>query len=161
MSKPAKKPSPKASKRKAAKRKQIKVLCPPKEGENPIMEPVMCGRGEEEKGCGNSASVAVSRERNWDNPIAICTCGGNMYTDISKYRTGISARGPGFHGTKFGMRRKRDMIARSEKVGKSQWENHEVRPPAEGARVENPTPGGPLDPNGPFAKKKTKKIITY
>jgi hypothetical protein len=159
-----------------AKRKKIKVLNPPLGDNIGASTPVICRRGPDCKkdGCGKQETILIHKEplpkgpqvfdskKETEDPVlALCTCGGNMFLDWSKMRFGISARGPGFHGTKFGARRKKDMIARSEKLAKSQWFNHEPIKTGEGMKARNPTPGGPLDPNSRFAKKKTKPTITY
>ena len=68
-------------------------------------------------------------------------------------------KGPGFHSTKIGQKRKREMTKRNERLAKTQWDNHEPNALLKGLVPRNPTPGGPYDPNGPHAKKKRPKFF--
>jgi len=134
-----------------------KVLHPPNENEIGRCEPVICpppDKFEGKKGCGFTTEIQISKEISaWGLDLAVCPhCGEGMIANLSGYSTGISARGPGFHSTKFGMRRKRDMIRRNEKLRTSQWENHEPPPLLEGKKITNPTKDGPYDPNGRMHK---------
>ena len=159
------------------KRKSIKVLSPPHKGEVGKEVPVVCVKSDDPKvkgGCGKQVKVLVHDEplpkgpisikdikTTPDKPVAICTCGHEMFTDFSKFRVGISARGPGFHSTKFGMRRKAEMVKRSERLAKTQWDNHQPIASGEGMRARNYTKDGPLDPNSKrFGKKKSKPIYS-
>ena len=91
-----------------------------------------------------------------DDPLVKCpSCKKNkLHKKFSL--SAIAMRGPGFSETKIGRKRKADMIRRSEKLAKSQWDNVEPVKVPEGRVVKNPTPGGPYD-----KKKKEKPIISY
>jgi hypothetical protein len=90
-------------------------------------------------------------------PTGTCPdCGDPIGLDFSRMTWGIGSRGPGFHSTKFGQRRKHSMIARSEKLAKSQWDNHAPQGNINPHAVRNPTEGGVYDPNSKFNKHKKK-----
>lgn len=129
--------------------------------------PVKCFLKEERedcKGCGYTEDLQVDKDTESKKPLGVCPkCGGFLYLNWSAMNIGISMKGPGFHSTKIGQKRKREMIARNERLKKSQWEQFNpdaVKYYEEMKTPINPTPGGPLDPNGPFAKKKKPKIYT-
>jgi hypothetical protein len=132
------------------------VAYPPAEGFDGVSHPVECTNEE----CGFWGEMAVE----FGKPIeGICPeCRSALRKDFSQHMWGIDSRGAGFHGTKIGQRIKKDRIARSEKLAKTQWDNHDpnkfiVNPD----RIVNPTEGGVFDPNSRFNKhkKKNTKII--
>lgn len=151
---------------KKGNKKKIKVLFPPLENEYGREEDIICLKASEQKpdlkGCGYKTQINISRQGSPPDVLAICPkCGGPMIRDWSKFSFGVASRGPGFHETKIGQRRKRDMVRRNEKLAKKQWDDHKPVTLSEGAKPRNFTPGGPYDPAGPFAKKKAKPIINY
>jgi hypothetical protein len=129
---------------------------PPPEGYSGVQHPVECTNIE----CGFWGDMGVE----FGKPVeGTCPqCGGILQKDFSRHMWGIDSRGPGFHGTKIGDRIKRDRIKRSEKLAKTQWENHDATKFVQNPeRIVNPTEGGVFDPNSKFNKhkKKNTKII--
>jgi predicted nucleic acid-binding Zn ribbon protein len=121
--------------------------------------PLIC-KGDD--GCGFEISIRAKATPSWSDPLAKCPeCGEDLTYNISKVKQGIRMKGPGFHSTKIGQRQKRELTARNERLKKQQWDNHEPVMRENTGNVQNYTKGGPLDPNGPFAKKKSKPIVTY
>jgi hypothetical protein len=132
-------------------RDDITVSHPPDEGDFGKILPVRCEQ------CGLEADVAVLRNLEASRLTAVCPdCDGNMVWNISGCRFIGRSQGTGVSSTKYGMRRARELTARNEKLAKTQWDNHQPLSAVEGAIPRNPTPGGPYDPNGPFASKKVK-----
>lgn len=141
---------------KGDKGKSISIICSP-----------------DTEGCGFVADVQVRstpenyvREMGKPDPdartpeVASCPeCGKAMTVNLAVFRFGFAMRGNGFSETKCGMRRKREFTKRNERLKTTQWDNHEPQKLTEGIKPRNPTPGGPYDPNGPFASKKTKSLI--
>lgn len=140
----------------------IKVLVLPRDGDRSVEGvDVIClpGKCQEDDSCGCEAEVSIETVKRppWDTPLAICPfCGGNMIFKIAGLSFAIAHKGPGLHSSAFGRRRKKDFLRRHDELGRTQWENVEPEPLAEGRVARNPTPGGPYDPNGPFVKKKGK-----
>lgn len=96
------------------------------------------------------------------SPAGKCpACGQALRVDFSRHNWGIAARGPGYHSTAWGRRRKQDLIRRSEKMATKQWDNVDPGSVVNPERVVNPTSGGVYDPNSKFNKHKNvnKKII--
>lgn len=131
----------------------VKIKTPPDSDEQGVLQPMVC------RVCGHEEDCLVSRKV---DPVVTC-CRKSMQINWSRFRIGLSARGPGSSSTKLGQAKKRDMIRRSEKLAETQWEQHEVPKVQEGSSVENYTPGSPLDPNSKFnkGKKKSKPIVSY
>jgi hypothetical protein len=147
-------------------KKEPKNLHPPVEDEYGRDESLICQPPSEsypdKKGCGYTCVLRISTRSAPPDILAVCPkCKGGMERDWSQFSFSVAARGPGFHETKIGQRRKRDMIRRNEKLAKTQWDNVEPMKLSEGATARNPTEGGVYDPKGPFAKKKAKPIISY
>lgn len=133
------------------------VLCPPteEEGYGRPME-VICENPE----CEHCAFIWISKKASWMGELATCpVCSSVMTYDPAKVSISINARGPGAHDGTIGDRKKRMMKDRSKKLEKKQWDQVEPMKQNEGATPRNPTPGGPLDPTGPFAKRKGAKTI--
>lgn len=109
--------------------------------------------------CGWKGEAAVSTGSPATGKCPRCSSAFNM--DLQRHSWGIGSRGPGFHSTKFGQRRKKSLIARSEKLAQTQWDNQPPLSVVNPTRVVNPTPGGPFDPNSKFNKHQPKntKII--
>jgi hypothetical protein len=90
-------------------------------------------------------------------------CGDSLRVDFSRQActVGIGTRGAGYHSTAWGRRRKQDMLRRSQRLERKQWDNIPINSVVNPERVVNATPGGPLDPNSVFNKHKKKpaKVI--
>jgi hypothetical protein len=143
------------------------IECLPKEGAESSRIEVVCPDDKGRDGCGNTFFALVSKPDDTpeDAERTLCwcpKCGHELVLYWADYcAVAISGRGPGFHSTKMGMRRKRDMIARSERLAKSQWDHHKPQSVEDPSKIRNPTAGGPLDPNSVFNKhKKTGTTIT-
>ena len=135
--------------------KEVKILYPPEEGENGRYIKVLCSNSE----CGFLSDIWISKNAWWLGPLAQCPyCNNHMFCDNSTVNVTINAKGSGAHSGTIGDRKKRMMKERNEKLAKTQWDNHEPIKVNEGSTLRNPTEGGPYDPNGPFAKKKSKPI---
>jgi len=128
----------------------------PKEDELGMLYPIICDV------CGHKEDVFVTRiERPTTVTVAKCPkCKGRMVWNPSGMNILVTSRGPGVSSTKYGMKRARELTCRNEKLGKTQWDNVEPLKAREGLIPRNPTEGGPLDPNGPFIKKKKEKTIS-
>lgn len=131
------------------------VKFPPPEGYDGVQHPVECTTF----GCLFWGDMGVE----FGKPVeGTCPdCKGALQKDFSRHMWGIDSRGAGFHGTKIGDRIKRDRIKRSEKLAKTQWENHDPGSVVDPDRVVNPTEGGVFDPNSKYNRhrKKNTKII--
>lgn len=131
------------------------VKYPPPEGYDGVQHPVECTNPV----CDFWGDMGVE----FGKPVeGTCPkCKSELRKDFSQHMWGIDSRGAGFHGTKIGQKIKRDRIARSEKLAKTQWENHDAGTVVDPDRVVNPTQGGVFDPNSRFNrhKKKNAKII--
>jgi hypothetical protein len=131
------------------------VKFPPPDGYDGVQHPVECSNPE----CGFFGSMAVDFGQ---EVTGTCPeCGGELQKDFSRHSWSIAGRGAGYYGTKMGQRMKRDRIARSERLAKTQWEQHDPGNVVNPDRVLNPTLGSPFDPNSKFNrhKKKNTKII--
>jgi hypothetical protein len=134
-----------------------KIHQPPAEGELGRLYRVICDNSE----CGYIADIWISKTAWWIGALATCPyCDHDMCCDHSTINISIQARGAGAHSGTIGDRKKRMMIERSEKLKKKQWSDHEPINVPEGRKVRNPTEGGPLDPNGPFAKKPKNPVFS-
>lgn len=141
-------------KKKALKLTEPRVFNPPPEGDMGRPMDAICRNDD----CQHKAHIWISRETSWLGDLAECPeCGSVMGFDPSTLNITINARGAGAHSGTIGDRKKRMMKERSEKLAKKQWDNVEPIKIPEGRKVRNPTPGGPLDPNGPFVPKKREK----
>jgi hypothetical protein len=116
--------------------------------------------------CEFETEIWISRRKSTpkNGVYAKCPCPGCSGRLLHNYQ-GISilvkSSGPGVSSTKYGMRRAREITRRNEELSRAQWDNVEPIQAAEGLTPRNPTPGGPLDPNGPFKpKKRAKKLFT-
>ena len=132
------------------------VKFPPPEGYEGVQHPVECTNPE----CDfwGDMGVEFGKEVSGTCPI----CNGKLQKDFSRHMWGIDSRGRGFHETKIGQRIKKDRIAKSEKLAKTQWDQHDYRTAVQNPeRVINGTDGGPYDPNSKFNKhrKKNTRII--
>ena len=131
------------------------VTYPPLDGYDGVQHPVECTNPE----CDFFGFMGVEFGK---DVTGICPdCSGILQKDFSRHSWGIDSRGAGFHGTKIGQKIKRDRIARSEKLAKTQWDNHDAGTVVDPDRVVNPTEGGIFDKNSKFNrhKKKNTKII--
>jgi len=130
------------------------VKFPPQEGYDGVQHPVECTK------CSFFGDMGVEFGK---EVVGTCpACGSELQKDFSRHSWGIDSRGPGFHGTKIGQRIKKDRIARSEKLAKTQWDQHDYKSAVQNPdRVINGTEGGPYDPNSKFNrhKKKNTKVI--
>ena len=81
-------------------------------------------------------------------------CKGQMVYNWSGLNITVTSRGPGVSSTKYGMRRARELTAKNEKLGRTQWDNVEPLKLTEGATPRNPTKDGPYDTKGRMAKKR-------
>lgn len=129
----------------------------PSDPPSPNLRPVRCS----DESCGfvGEADIAFGQETK-----GLCPdCGSEIETDFMRMTWGIGSRGPGFHSTKFGARRKKDMIRKNEKLAKTQWENVNPGSVVNPDRVVNPTEGGVFDPNSKFNahKKKPGSTTTF
>jgi len=113
----------------------------------------------EHEGCGAEESAYCDFNVDNDKHSAVCpSCGKRMLVDWDRFNVTIGAGKKGYHSTKVGRRRKRDMIRRNEKLGQTQWDNvdhgYDLKDIREGRRkFKNATPGGPLDLNSKFHKR--------
>ena len=102
--------------------------------------------------CEFQETLATIRDTPEKKHLAICECGGKMFFDWGQMGFNFKMSGPGYHSTKQGQKMKRERIKRSEKLAKTQWDNHAPVPLPEGVTPKNPTKGGPYDPNSKFNK---------
>jgi hypothetical protein len=129
------------------------VKYPPPDGYDGVQHPVECTK------CGFFGDMGVEFGKEIAGTCPVC--GSDLQKDFSRHSWGIDSRGRGFHGTKIGDKIKRDRIARSERLAKTQWENHDPGNVVNPDRVLNPTPGSPFHPDSKFNrhKKKNTRII--
>lgn len=80
-------------------------------------------------------------------PLDCPECGASksysMIFSVPNFRMGKK----GYHSTKQGMRRKAEQTRKNERLGDTQWENHEPLKVSDPTKVVNPTEGGVFDPN--------------
>jgi len=133
----------------------IASLIPPPENDLGTCQQVIC------TDCKTTAETYTERGITLEQvTLAICPeCGGNMVWSPAGLRFSFKMPGRDFSSTKQGMRRARSMTERNERLKKTQWDNVAPMSMPENMTAQNPTPGGPYDPNGPFAKRDTKKVI--
>jgi hypothetical protein len=131
------------------------VKFPPPEGYDGVQHPVECTSS----GCDFWGDMNVEFGKSITGTCP--KCGSELQKDFSRHMWGIDSRGRGFSETKIGQRIKKDRIARSERLAKTQWDNVNPGNVVNPDRVVNPTEGGVFDPNSKFNrhKKKNTKII--
>jgi hypothetical protein len=140
------------------------VKYPPKRKEKGTRCEVICP--ENKGGCGwlghfmSTDDPSIPEE---EKNQALCPkCGNFLVLYWGDHFSFSFKMGPrGFHETKCGQRRKRDMEWRNKTLAHTQWENVAPLAVQNPAKVRNPTPGGPFDPNSRFnkGKKKPPKIL--
>lgn len=133
----------------------IPSTIPPDDGSLGTTQPIKC------RGCGLEATTQVKTYAAVDGLVlATCPeCGGPMVWNFGGATFAFtSSKARDFSSTKQGMRRAHSLEKKSERLAKTQWDQHPSSLP-EGQHAVNPTPGGTLDPNGPFSKRETHKTI--
>lgn len=116
-----------------------------------VARPLKC------KSCGSEDSEYYPRDFSPEGEVyAICKCGGEMKLDWGKMNFSFNFKGPGKYGTKKGQLHKRERTKRSERLAKTQWDNHQPLSINEGSTVQDPTPGGVYDPDSKFNRDKSK-----
>lgn len=109
-------------------------------------------------GCGERFSALIKDDAPEEECPGTCPdCGTPLvlyWGDFFSFGFKMGARG--FHETKCGMKRKREMTKRNEELGRTQWETNEPVKVSNPGRVLNPTPGGIYDPNSRFNKGRKK-----
>lgn len=133
----------------------IKINYPPTQEGSSRLVPLVCSV------CQLETEVWVDAEKNNSEIKGRCpVCKKRTLSwNPSGMTVLITCRGQGVSSSKYGQKRARAKTKRNEELAKTQWDNHEPIKSQEGLKPRNPTPGGPLDPNGPFKPKKRAKTF--